>query len=88
MKKETIFRADDYFNNMGNFLGFFETKEEAEDELTFTNETETQHDNYSQITEFQVDSRKLCNVKISDNEKMLSYDIWGDADIIKNYYYE
>ena len=87
MKTTKIYRADDYTNNMGNLIGFFTSKEEAESEIEFSNPTNVNDGTFSQITEFEVNSNKLEGVYISDNEIMLSEEIWGDGKIINDYYY-
>ena len=87
MKTTKIYRADDYTNNMGNLIGFFASKEEAESEIEFSNPANVSDGTFSQITEFKIDSNKLEGVDISDNEIMLSKEIWGDGKIINDYYY-
>jgi len=87
MKTTKIYRADDYTNNMGDLIGFFTSKEEAESEIEFSNPTNVNDGTFSQITEFEVNSNKLEGVYISDNEIMLSEEIWGDGKIINDYYY-
>ena len=87
MTTTKIYRADDYYNNMGDLLGFFSTKEDAESELEFSNPTKIGDGTFSQITEFEVESSKLESVEISDNETMLSEEIWGNSHIINDYYY-
>ena len=87
MKTTKIYRADDYTNNMGDLIGFFTSKEEAESEIEFSNPANVNDGTFSQITEFEVNSNKLEGVYISDNEIMLSEEIWGDGKIINDYYY-
>jgi|GEM_PF-3735925 len=88
MKTTKIYRSDDYTNNNGNLIGFFTSKEEAESEIEFSNPIKIWDGTFSQITEFEVDSNKLEGVDISDNEAMLSEEIWGSGEITNTFYYK
>lgn len=87
MKNVKVYRADDYNNNMGNIIGFFASKEEAEIELEFSESTNVGDGTFSQITEFEIPESKLKGVCLSDTERMLEEDIWGSGEIINDYYY-
>jgi hypothetical protein len=87
MENTKIYRADDYTNNMGDLIGFFSSKEEAESEIEFSNPANVGDGTFSQITEFEVEGSKLEGVELSDNEAVLSEKIWGSGIIINNYYY-
>lgn len=87
MKNVKVYRADDYYNNMGDIIGFFASKEEAESELEFSEPTNVGDGTFSQITEFEIPESKLKNVELSDTERMLEEDIWGSGEIINDYYY-
>lgn len=87
MKNVKVYRADDYCNNMGNIIGFFASKEEAESELEFSNPTNVGVGTFSQITEFEIPETILEGVEFSDTERMLEEEIWGSGDIINDYYY-
>lgn len=87
MKNVKVYRADDYYNNMGDIIGFFQSKEEAEIWLEFTEPTNVGDGNFSQITEFEIPESKLEGVELSDTERMLKEDIWGSGEIVNDYYY-
>lgn len=87
MKSVKVYRADDYYRNMGDIIGFFASKEEAESEIEFTEPTKMGDGNFSQITEFEVPESKLEGVEFSDTERMLEEDIWGSGKITNEYYY-
>lgn len=84
-EKTTLYRADDYEGNMGDLIGFFKTHEEAEDEIEYKKEVNSTEGNFSQITELEVPSSYLIDVDIRDSYEMLP--IWGDGEIVNNYYY-
>jgi hypothetical protein len=87
MKTVTIFRADNYDNNMGNLEGFFLNKEDAESVLDYSNPITIGDGNFGQITEFEVCEEALEGVDINDTKKMLSEEIWGSGEVTNNYYY-
>ena len=85
MKTTTIYRADDYTNNMGDLLGFFENLEDAKNELEFSNETKIGDGTFSQITEFTVLTSEFEKGNIEDRDFMM--EIWGEGEIVKDYYF-
>jgi len=85
MKTTTIYRADDYQNNMGDFLGFFTNIEDAKDELEFSNEAKIGDGTFSQITEFTVLTSEFEKGEIEDRDFMM--EIWGEGEIVKDYYF-
>lgn len=85
MKKIRIYRADQYTDNMGDLIGFFLSKQEAESNIEFTVQSEVGDGTFSQITEFEVESERLNGIDIKDNNTML--DIWGDGEIGSEFYY-
>jgi len=87
MKNVKGYRADDYYNNMGNIIGFYESKEEAERELEFSEPTNVADGSFSEITEFEIPESKLEGVDFSDTQRMLEEDICGSGEIINDYYY-
>ena len=88
MKKTTLYRADDYYKNSGDIVGFFSTKEDAESEIEFSKPTTQREGTFSQITEFTIHSSAIKDVDVSDTERMIEEDIWGEGDIVNDYYYE
>lgn len=87
MANVKVYRADDYFDNMGSIIGFFPSKEEAEKELEFSEPTYEYDGNFSQITEFEIPESKLESIDLSDTGRMLEEDVWGSGEIINDYYY-
>jgi len=85
MRTTTIYRADNYFNNMGNLLGFFESIESAKNELEFSNEAKVADGTFSQITEFTVLTSEFKKGKIKDSEFMAK--LWGVGEIVNEYYF-
>jgi len=86
METTTIYRADDYFNNTGQFLGFFIDKEDAKDALEFNNETKIGDGDFSQITGFTVSTSEFEKGDINDREFMMK--LWGESEIFNQYYYD
>jgi len=84
---KTIYRADDYYKNMGNIIGFFATKEKAEREIEFTTPVKVADGTFSQITEFQISEEAMQDIELSDTKRMLEEDIWGSGEIINDFYY-
>lgn len=87
MEKVKVYRADDFHNSIGNIIGFFASKEEAESEIEFSEPTNVGDGSFSQITEFEIPESKLEGVELSDTERMLEEDIWGLGEIINDFYY-
>ena len=85
MKTSTIYRADDYTNNMGDFLGFFHNLEDAKSELEFSNEVKRADGTFSQITEFTVFTSEFEKGEIEDKEFMM--ELWGESEIVTDYYF-
>lgn len=86
MKTTTLFRADDYTNNMGDFLGFFTTLEDAKSELEFSNEINSAQDGtFSQITEFTVLTSEFEKADEFNKDEMMK--LWGEGEIIKDYFF-
>ena len=86
MKTTTLFRADDYTNNMGDFLGFFTTLEDAKSELEFSNEVHSAQDGtFSQITEFTVLTSEFEKADEFNKDEMMK--LWGEGEIVKDYYF-
>lgn len=89
MSYKKFFRADDYFQNSGNIVGFFTTKAEAESELIHKERQPGPCEgDFSQITEFVVPKERVKGVDPEETQLMLSQEIWGDATIIETYYYK
>ena len=86
METTTIYRADNFTNNMGDFLGFFDSIEDAKSELEFSNEVITADNKFSQIAEFTVLTSELEKGEIEDKDFMMK--IFGESKIIKYYYYK
>ena len=87
LKNVKIYRVDEFNDNMGNVIGFFASKEEAESKLEFSSPTNTGDGTFSQITEFEIPESKLEGVELSDTERMLDEGVWGSGEIINDYYY-
>ena len=85
MKTTTIYRAEDYKTNMGNFLGFFYNLEDAKSELEFSNEVKMANCTFSQITEFTVLTSEFEKGNIEDISFMM--ELWGEGEIVKDYYF-
>ena len=87
MRTTKVYRADDYSHNMGDIIGFFATKEEAENEITYARSTNIGDGDFSQITEFEIPSHHLNGIELSDTQTMLSDAIWGAGELINEYYF-
>lgn len=85
MSTTTIFRADNYNSNTGNFEGFFLNIEDAKSRLNFENEVSSADGNFGQITEFKVATVDFENGSITDEKFMM--ELWGDSEIVKDYYF-
>lgn len=86
MTTTTLFRADDYTNNIGDFLGFFTTLEDAKSELEFSNEVDNAQDGtFSQITEFTVLSSEFEKADEYNKGEMMK--LWGEGEIVKDYFF-
>lgn len=85
VKTTTIYRAGDYTNNTGDFLGFFNNFEEAKNELKFSDEAEIGDGTFSQITEFTVLTSEFEKGDIEDKDFMM--EIWGEGEIVKDYFF-
>ena len=85
METTKIYRADDYYNNMGQFLGFFTDIEDAKDALEFNNETKIGDGDFSQITEFTVSTSEFEKGDINDREFMMK--LWGESEMLNKYYF-
>jgi len=85
METTTIYRADDYYKNMGQFLGFFTDIEDAKDALEFNNETKIGDGDFSQITEFTVSTSEFEKGDINDREFMMK--LWGESEMLNKYYF-
>ena len=87
-----LYRADDYQKNMGSLIGFYTTKEEAEAALEHKSPVAQADGTFSQITEFEVPDKAMQGIDIAEhienNERMLSFDIWGSGKIVNTYYYQ
>jgi len=88
-KMKTLYRADDYTNNMGMLKGFYSSIEEAEANIEYSEACsyQTESGSFSQITEFTLPANVLEGVNIKDTKRMIEEDIWGAGEIIKDYYY-
>lgn len=85
-----VFRVDNYDNGFsGNFVGFYLSKDDAESNCEFNNfhgTNQPEGDNpFSQITEFEVSDN--LKFDINDTKEMMSDEIWGEGEIIEDYYY-
>jgi len=81
----TLYRADDYQNNMGELLGFFDNIEDAKSELEFNQPAKSANGTFSQITEFEVLTLNFDKGEISDRDFMLN--LWGEGEIVNDYYF-
>lgn len=77
-----LYRADNYYDNMGNLEGFCLSFEEAKEILDFNNPSNVGDGDFGQICEFEVEDEVMEGVDINDTQKMLSEEIWGNG---KNY---
>ena len=71
-----MFRADNYYNSFGSFVGFFNTFDEAKEALEHQNPTKPdEYKEHSAITEF------IVNGGTTDREK------WEQGTDLKDYYF-
>lgn len=87
MKKIKLYRADEYYKNSGDLIGFFTSKEDAEAEIEYSTLTTKGEGTFSQITVFEVDESKLEGIEIEDTERILDEDIWGASEVVEELYY-
>lgn len=86
MKFTTIYRADEYYQNFGNLLGFFNDLEDAKSEIEFSNEVKNADGTFSRITEFTVLTSELEKGDIEDTEFMM--ELWSEGKIVTDYYFK
>ena len=83
MKTQTFFRADDYISQVGDFVGFFTSKEAAESEIEYNEPCNATEGKHSQITEFTVQTDK----NPTDLSEAEIFELWADAEIKNDFYY-
>ena len=96
--KKTMYRADAYYHNMGDLLGFAETLEEAEsllDDLGFkkriTDRRKPLPNEHGQITRFEYDQEYREFLSFDDDEfQEMAMMLWQDpkTTITTDIYYQ
>lgn len=81
--KKTLYRADDYTRNMGDIVGFYESKKQAEVDIKYRKRSNGADGNFSQITKFQVVTEE--QIDTDDYDQMMS--LWEEGEIIRDYFY-
>lgn len=81
--KKTLYRADDYYRNMGDVVGFYESKEQAEADIKYKTPANGADGNFSQITEFSSD---VFWYPDTDNRNEMMK-LWENGEIINTYFY-
>lgn len=81
--KKTLYRADDYYRNFGDIVGFYESKKQAEVDIKYRKRSNGADGNFSQITKFQVVAEEEINTE--DHDQMMR--LWEEGAIIDTYFY-
>ena len=90
--KITVYRADNYSQNTGDFQGFFLDLELAKRACEYKEPVEMADGNFSQVTEFEVkwleEMPEVDKYGRLDNDVI--FQLWEDgnkSEIIKDYYF-
>jgi hypothetical protein len=83
--KVTIYRADDYFQNMGNIVGFYPSLDDALEEIANKIPSRPIEGNFSQVTSFEMDASQL--MWLDYDPAVILETVWPDVEIIETLYY-